>query len=188
MLEFITAKAGDRKLRLFGVACCKRLENVLPGQAIRKVVRLAELLAEGLLAEDDRHRAEELVRHAVERLDPLPQFRDDQAPDRRQLRSFAAASAGWYLLGVQVNAERVAHFAATAYGYDVLIHEGGESGSNDDRADNVLKNGREVEFAEQTHLLRDLFGNPFRSVAVDRATLSSSILGLAQTIYLYCVV
>jgi hypothetical protein len=45
------------------------------------------------------------------------------------------------------------------------------------------REGYAREERQQCHLLRDIFGNPFRPVAVDPAWLTSDVLALAQGIY-----
>jgi hypothetical protein len=62
MLELLRGGAGDRKLRLFVAACCRRAGSRLDGDAMRLCVGAAERLADG--AADDRF-AEE-VRRAVD--------------------------------------------------------------------------------------------------------------------------
>src|SRR5262245_1565229 len=49
MLEFLRGKASDRKLRLFAVACCRRVEFLLdaPFPATRPVPSQAERFADG---------------------------------------------------------------------------------------------------------------------------------------------
>jgi hypothetical protein len=41
----------------------------------------------------------------------------------------------------------------------------------------------EWESQAQAHLLRDIFGNPFRPVRVDPSSLTPTVTALAQTIY-----
>src|SRR4051812_32492042 len=46
MLEFLRGKASDRKLRLFAVACCRRLRSVLRAQTTRELLECSERVAD----------------------------------------------------------------------------------------------------------------------------------------------
>jgi hypothetical protein len=51
MLLFLQGKASDRKLRLFGCACCRRIWDLLPDQANRDLVTAVEENPTGTFAE-----------------------------------------------------------------------------------------------------------------------------------------
>ncbi len=55
MLDFLRDKATDRKLRLFAVACCRDIWDLIPTEASRKAVEASEEYADG------RIRRKELV-------------------------------------------------------------------------------------------------------------------------------
>jgi hypothetical protein len=53
MLEFLWGEASDRKLRLFAVACCKRVVH-LPGSVkLRRAVEVVEQNADGLVSNSE---------------------------------------------------------------------------------------------------------------------------------------
>src|SRR5262249_23936984 len=53
MLEFIKGKVSDRKLRLFAVACCRRVWEYIADERGRRAVELSERFAEGGVAPDE---------------------------------------------------------------------------------------------------------------------------------------
>ncbi len=52
MLEFLQNRASERKLRLFGAACCRRVWSLMTDPKHRRAVEAAERLADGLITEE----------------------------------------------------------------------------------------------------------------------------------------
>jgi hypothetical protein len=54
MLGFLRARAGKRKLRLFAVACCRRVWELIPPGVARRAVEEAERYADGAVSPQER--------------------------------------------------------------------------------------------------------------------------------------
>jgi hypothetical protein len=160
MLSFFSdsGRASDRKFRLFACACCRRIWDLLPDERSRAVVVAAERFADGL-ATPAQLRASHLLAREVS-FDE----RRRNVDDPHQFVSLAASD--------------------TAYpsGYSAA------TSATVDAAWNPVKDEtgsciREAEWTAQAGIVRDLFGNPFRTIFVDARWQTPVVTALAETIY-----
>ena len=136
MLRFLRGKVSDRKVRLFAVACCRRLLFLATDERNKTVVEVAERFADG---------------HA----------------DIQELL------AGRGTIGSSDISVVLAHVAS------MMVWHAAEWAMKGAK----LATEPEGEEATQSNLCRDIFGNPFRPVAVDAAWLTSDVLALARQMY-----
>jgi hypothetical protein len=173
MLHFVRGRASDRKLRLFAVACCRRIWDKLPGETCHRAVELAERFADG-------HAPVEELATAFNTLsEQVPQQFSPGRPYPGQVVWHAGRAAlftSWpppgHLDGrwaARTVAKTASHQAARAVEPNWAAYK--------------------AERVAQAELLRDLFGNPLRTVRRSRVRSSwltwcdSTIPKLAQAIY-----
>src|SRR5689334_2486720 len=61
MVEFLRGKASDRKLRLFGVVCCRQVWATITDERSQNAVRIAERHADGLADDHELTAASEVA-------------------------------------------------------------------------------------------------------------------------------
>jgi hypothetical protein len=176
-----------RKLRLFAMACACRVEHLLTEEdAIgRQALQVAEEMADGRADPATIARLQEQTRrHSTMKGDintytsaecarynavqaAYNTLQDDSRPDySRPSRAGCPRMGGDYidepsdLMEAMTHASYAAHQAAGDEGESIKAERG-----------------------QQAVLLRDIFGNPFRRVALDPSWLTSNVVELAQTIY-----
>ena len=167
MLESLRDKASDRKLRLFAVACCRRLSGLVSDSLADDAVRIAERHAEGFAAGDELGRAAAAVSATLDGFDfntaPL------SAHAALALARKATHPDAWRAArGILVNATWEVATAA--------FRAAGGSDAAQDRAE-------KAENAAQADLLRDIFGNPFRPATLDPAWRTPTAVALAGQMY-----
>ena len=166
MLSFLRGKASDRKLRLFAVACCRRIWHLLTDERSRKAVEAGERLADGLVSEPKRRAIAEAAKHV-----------DIDGTNNAADAAYLAAEinsppnhpdAKW---GIAFETMCMAAYADPQY----LQSRSTDHGTRYYPADSI----------RQAHcdLLRDIFNNPFRPVAMKRAWRTPEIITLARFIY-----
>jgi hypothetical protein len=151
-------KVTDRKCRLFAVACCRRIRNLIQDQSLWEAVEVAETQADGFPLESELDDAGMAV---MEYIDSLP-----NEPDSA---TFWAATA----VGICVSARSEQLVYGTAYHCSFAVKED-QSGTPTSVTE---------ESQAQCRLLREITGNPFRPVTIDPSWRTPNVTALAQAIY-----
>jgi hypothetical protein len=159
MLDFLRGKTNERKLRLFACACCRRLGNLLSDKYSRKALTIAERYADGEVSGEKLGFAWGDARRAAQ-------------VAHRQERETAEASAMWGVAGLcEADIGRVVGVVQLAAICEVYPEQ--------HRVTDAHRG--------QLLLLRDIFGNPFRSSPViDNNVLvwnDGAVRRLAQAAY-----
>jgi hypothetical protein len=170
MLDFLSGKASDRKLRLFLCACARRLWRFIRLEPCRQAVRVAEKYADGQAGEQEREAAYLAARELAWRIPddsnaPLAEVRSDWST---AVAVWAAGPSDSFVVSHPSAREKAAIF------FDVFFIT---------TAKVVWEPAARVtENNTQASLLRDLF-DPFHPVPLDPHWLTPSVVSLAQGIY-----
>jgi hypothetical protein len=172
ILEFLRGKVGDRKLRLFAVACCRRIWDLF-SESDRAIVAVAERYADGLANNQERRGAAKSP------------FNDGLALLTTSV-SMAAQMAQQEVTVAAYIADQAAGKAAM-HGCPCPVPEDGSARHL--RALNRLyrskrwQTAKADEQAQQCHLARDLFIGSVRPVNIVLGWRTGKVLTLAQAIY-----
>lgn len=195
MLEFLRGKVSDRKLRLFAVACCRRIWHLQVKEG-QQSLEVAEQFADGYVGE-------KRLCLAMSATDNGP---GQDVQGGRLTATYAAHLACMYPWNRNYSAldpDKVSRFAAGAVYrtlYDAatidhkqIIQMGLGAGERMipaqmacNNAKELVANADEIIAAERTahaHLLRDILSNLFRPVTFDAACLTPTVTSLATAIY-----
>ena len=177
MLEVEEATTSERKLRLFGCACCRRIWDLVSDHRSRKAVDIAESYADGRVKKAELVEAEQAALEA-----PTPGSPSEV---------YMAAGAAWTLCAPRRGdsgikspgemAERVANGTAQAAGENSL--EPSLKGSNSPTARRRRLKRQAHEKQIQCEVLRDILGNPFRPSRLSSRWVTKTTRSLAQAIY-----
>jgi hypothetical protein len=182
MLEFLQGKASDRKLRLFAVACCRRIERLLPDERSRAALDAAEGYSDRIVS------TEQLVA-TVEPADAASlyafHYRGQHFFSAAGAALFAALPTGFTLPANWTEELRrfspanVCEWASGAMEDALGIEARRPEEHAVVRDDAVMPEGR-----AQRDLLHDIFGPlPFRPVTIDPCWLTSTVVSLARQMY-----
>jgi hypothetical protein len=167
-------RAGERPLRLFAVACCRRIWHLIEDAG--GVVEIAERYADSLVGLSELRDAYTTGREEQDRFD-LNQ------PGYRDWAPFVTAT-GAAVSTAELSAACAARYAADGAGqaisYTLPWPDGGDP---QEPARIAMLAARAAEHTAQCVLLRDIFGNPFRPISLAPSSRTPTVLALAQAAY-----
>jgi hypothetical protein len=170
-----------RSLSLFACACCQRIRRMLPDEFCHRAVDLTERLAGGLADPEELQTVREQIEAAW--------------PDRMDQSVSGMAASAAYFAAFDAEAARQFQEVADWQGvsnYDKLLTFFKDCAAacaaeavSRVRAKAVRSRVKryDAERVVQADLLRDIFGNPFRSVALDPSWRTPTVVALAQATY-----
>jgi hypothetical protein len=192
MLKFLGRTADSRRLRLFAVACCRRIWHLLPNEYCRDLVEAAERDADGLPS------------HYVRRWDSNAALLNDLAMDaviwcQRKLMTLAEQTAAveawheapsdqWYpppLSALHEPTDKEIQKAALEVAQRSSEAAARAAARGTAKESSLLQFGRpyRAERQVQAAVVRDIFGNPFQHGEIDPAWLTNDVVSQARTIY-----
>jgi hypothetical protein len=184
--HLIQGGVSARKERLYAVACCRRVEHLLPAAAAAhlRLIEACERFADGLATADDLRAAADAA-GAVSDASGAGQTPEERAGGAGALHAHAAAG-----LGPELDPDlKYTAAAAVASFRSGPVPAGDPSSEEYTRTEEYRRHQARFlecwddELAAQAGLVRDLFGNPFRPVAFDPAWRSPTAVVLAQAMY-----
>jgi hypothetical protein len=189
LLDSLRGKASDRKGRLFACACCRRIWHLMTDMRSRKAVEVAEMFADGDASADEFHAACRIADDAEEEAFEREKAVEDEDYCRldAMFGAQAAAISAVNACGFTFHTlDATALEAARALAHDVVPRSQFPADSPSCVNLPGREEARNAETVVQEGLLRDIFGNPFRPIAIDPAWLTwheATIPRLAQAIY-----
>ncbi len=164
MLEFLRGQTSDRKLRLFAVACCRRIWHVMTDECSRAAVEMGERSAD---------EAVDLVKLDLLSGTAEGEFQDAiRNTDEFPVEDHAGVTASQYTAACE--AASYASNAPVVRFEDAVVVAKAASEAVPDTTE---------ETQQQSSLLHDIFGYPFRPVVFDPAWRSETVTALAAGIY-----
>ena len=181
MLRFLYESTRDRKTRLFAIACCRRIEElILRFKGAWRAVILAERIADGEAAtEEAEHLRWVLLDRTFSWIDG---FREEKLNNTMFDAGIAAAEC---LAGAvePLSAYGITMPVGNLAGVSMCAAFAVAHWARRNDAEPVQPNRLAAEQAAQVELFRDIFGNPFHPVTFSPSWRTDTALSLAWQMY-----
>lgn len=175
MREFVRDKASNRRVRLFACACCRTVWESIP-EVFQAAIRIAEDHVDGRATKAELGAAVGAAHRALRKRQYLEKAAYDAA---------RSSSDG---VGAARDIARVVASVAAPDPSPTLISSWGPDGHTEVRPppnpDRILWEATyAAHLSLESSLLRDITGNPFRTVTITPSLLTETVAILARTIY-----
>jgi hypothetical protein len=178
-------RGNDRRFRLFACWCCRRIWRHIPEPVNHAAVVAVEELLEGRMSSDKAWAAlcaSSSVEHTEQGRRSEPGYWAVKHLGRGFYKMTAGASA--LLIASSVICMMDADYGPSAkHAFDCSYYPGGGVFLTPFRWPLPMPTAIRSECSYQVATLRDVFGNPFRPVAIDPAWRTATVLSLAQRGY-----
>lgn len=181
MLAFIREKASDRKLRLFAVACCRRLWQLLDEDVSRPAVDVIERFADGLATPNDLESAQRAARSQGKDFEKICAWRRNTRGPSPEADLYQSESEKAYLVSYACQKEDYLWWVL-AFATRCKLHVPvGIRRDRDSHTEGLWDRLYAAGEAELADLLRDIF-NPF-APPLERDWRTTTVLTLATGVY-----
>ncbi len=171
---------GQRRLRLFCVACCRSVWEHLDDERTRQVIEVSERFADGRARKAELAAACEWIERQHQAMNTASAASKRGRPEAIFFLRQSVTAAAWWATKMRFAVRSALSVTmCTLTARIALSPEGFDNPQAVDMAD-------ATEGPFQANLLRCIFGNPFRPVAVDRtwaAWNGGTVARLARAIY-----
>lgn len=161
MLDFLRTQGGERKLRLFALACCDRISHLIPHEA-QKLIAAAKLRVDEAVSDEELRQAADAYKRACEN---APGSDDEHV-------SLIAYDSGQAVECALSSASAADVAIGTAEWASMAVADAARNPRN-----------QPAEWEAQAHLLHDIFGNPFRPKGVASEWLTTAVVAIARRMY-----
>ena len=180
MLELYRNREPWRKLLLFSCASLNSILELIPEGRTRDAVEVTQQFADSLTFTAEFEELETWLSNAIHEY-----FDGAEDPHTRADYFATRAVYGFFRWCAHESVARdAAHYIQKARGrvaWNATIGDGGEEALL--RARDAREAAERAEGGRLCDLVREVFGNPFRLIAVDPAWLTATVLSLAEVAY-----